>query len=130
VLRLAGLYTRGRGAHTYFMRQPEVPGRPDGLLNLVHYVDAAAAAVAALRVNRAARGTVYIACDGAPVSREDMMRAALASGLFPEGAMPRFTGAPGAPLGRRMDCPVTRKALGWAPRYASFQAFMAAGAPE
>jgi hypothetical protein len=29
-----------------------------------------------------------------------------------------------------MDCPATRAALGWAPRFASFAAFIAAGAPE
>ena len=129
-LRLAGLYTRSRGAHTYFMRQPEVPARPDGVLNLVHYADAAAAAVAALRRDGVAgRGAIYIVCDGVPVSREAMMRAALATGLVPDGAMPRFTGPASAPAGRRMSCPATRKALGWAPRYASFEAFMAAGAP-
>ena len=130
-LRLAGLYTRGRGAHTYFMRQPEVPARGDGFLNLLHYGDAASAAVAALRRGGAeGRGATYIACDGTPVTREEMMRVALASGLFPDGAMPRFTGPPTAPKGRRMDCPATRAALGWAPRFASFAAFMAAGAPE
>jgi len=130
-LRLAGLYTRSRGAHTYFMRQPEVPARPDGLLNLLHYGDAASAAVAALRRGGPeARGATYIACDGSPVGREEMMRLALGSGHFPDGAMPRFTGPASAPRGRRMDCPATRAALGWAPRFASFAAFIAAGAPE
>ena len=130
VLRLAGLYTARRGAHTYFMRMPEVPSRGDGYLNLLHYADAASAAVAALRAGAAAHGATFVACDGVPTTREAMMRAALATGLFPDGAMPRWTGASDAPRGRRMDCPATRAALNWAPRYKSFEAFCADGCKE
>lgn len=128
VLRLAGLYTRGRGAHTYFMKVPEAPGRQDGCLNLLHYSDAASAAVAAL--TRGGRGGVYLACDGSPVSRVAMMEAALASGLWPEGRMPRFTGDASQPSGRRLGCAASRAALGWAPRWESFAHFVSAGAPE
>jgi nucleoside-diphosphate-sugar epimerase len=90
-----------------------VPSRADGVLNLLHYSDAAAAAVAALRAGATARGAAYIACHGVPVTHEPMMRAALATGLFPDGAMPRFRGDAAAPRGRRMRCAAMHAALGW-----------------
>ena len=102
--------------------------RPDHLLNLVHYEDAAALCVAAL--TRGSPGKVYLACDGAPLTRAEMMAAVEAArpGKFPpppgaaEGSRVRFTAADG-PLGRRMDAAATRKALGWEPKYPSFRAF-------
>jgi nucleoside-diphosphate-sugar epimerase len=49
VLRLGGLYRKGRGPVTAFARKKAAPpGPPDKVLALVHYEDAAAAAVAAL----------------------------------------------------------------------------------
>ncbi len=48
VVRLAGLYLEGRGAHNYWLTQEAVAQRPDGLINQIHYRDAANAAVAAL----------------------------------------------------------------------------------
>ncbi len=57
-----------------------------------------------------------------------MMDAAEACGAF-EGAA-EFTGAPGRSRGKRLDNAATRAALGWAPRYASFADFAAAGARD
>jgi hypothetical protein len=44
-MRLAGLYTEQRGPHTFWMKAGEVDGDPDGTLNMLHYSDAAAAAI-------------------------------------------------------------------------------------
>eukprot|EP00548_Thalassiothrix_antarctica_P018878 CAMPEP_0194185398 /NCGR_PEP_ID=MMETSP0154-20130528/42529_1 /TAXON_ID=1049557 /ORGANISM="Thalassiothrix antarctica, Strain L6-D1" /LENGTH=106 /DNA_ID=CAMNT_0038903713 /DNA_START=6 /DNA_END=323 /DNA_ORIENTATION=- len=52
VLRLAGLYTLERGAHNYWLGKDEVAGREDGLINLLHYDDAAGACMAALLKQR------------------------------------------------------------------------------
>lgn len=52
----------------------------------------------------------------------------LDSGMY-QGAMPNFSGT-GGPIGRRMNNDMTRKELGWSPKYESFRAFIAAGAPE
>lgn len=60
--------------------------------------------------------------------QQEMMNAVEASGAY-EGAV-EFTGAPGASSGKRMDNSATRNALGWAPRYASFGEFAAAGARD
>ena len=125
VLRLAGLYTLRRGAHTYYLTQAQVPARPDGVLNLLHYNDAAAAAVAALTARR--RAQVFLACDGAPITRAAMMTATLASGLFPaDSRAPEFTATVG-PLGKRLNCDQTQQILGWTPSKASFQTFLTGG---
>jgi len=43
VLRLAGLYTLNRGAHNFWLSDKvlESPSSPNGLINLIHYDDAA-----------------------------------------------------------------------------------------
>jgi len=58
VVRFAGLYLEGRGAHNYWLTQEEVAQRPDGLINQIHYRDAANAAVAALLRGSAGANTL------------------------------------------------------------------------
>ena len=126
VLRLAGLYTLTRGAHTYWLAQQSVPSRPDGVLNLLHYDDAATAALAALAARQ--RGRVFLACDGAPITRAQLMASVLASGLFPPGSRaPEFAATTG-PLGKRLNCDASRRDLGWEPQFPSFTTFLSAQA--
>ena len=131
VVRLSGLYHATRGAHMYFLKSPELKSGAAGLVNLVHYEDAASAVAAALVAQLEGRtegGEVFLATDGVPVSRRDMVRACLDSGKF-EGAMPTFA-AEDESLGKRMSNPRTRQRLGWEPVYASFAEFCAAGASD
>ena len=63
-----------RRAHG-FLKTPTIKSSPDGIVNLVHYEDAAAAVVDS---RRAADGTseggeVFLATDGAPITRKDMV---------------------------------------------------------
>ncbi len=128
VLRLAGLYLLRRGAHNAYLGMEEVKARPDGLINQVHYQDAASATVAALL--RGAEGGVYVAADDAPLSREEICAVALRSPAFRGRAAPRFAPAdahsPGG-RGKVLDCRRSREELGWAPRYATFGAFIESG---
>ena len=52
VIRLAGLYTDQRGAHTYWMKMVSegktIETNEDGLVNLIHYEDAARLVLASL----------------------------------------------------------------------------------
>jgi transposase-like protein len=52
VIRLAGLYSLNRGAHTYWLQQTAqgktIETNANGVLNLIHYEDAARFVVAAL----------------------------------------------------------------------------------
>ena len=98
--------------------------RPDGLINQVHYDDAAACVVAALA--NGAAGATYLAADDAPLSREAICRAAARAPRFAGKPMPRFVGEGGG-TGKVLDSARTRRELGWAPARATFDAFIDAG---
>jgi nucleoside-diphosphate-sugar epimerase len=121
VVRLAGLYDHDRGPHRAYLRRESSPRRPDGLISLVHYDDAARLCVQALSRGRA--GAIYLGCDDHPITREALVRAVVGSPRYREGEAPpracRFTGAEGS-LGRRCDSTWTRQALGWEPTYRRF----------
>lgn len=130
VLRLAGLYHSLRGAHTYFMKAGTIESRPDALVNCIHYEDAADLVVKVL-LREDAQRNVFLGCDGHPITREDVATCALESGCFDDDddseggqkhSKPEFTKSEG-PVGRRMTCEGTRKALGWAPKFTSFRDF-------
>jgi len=119
VVRLAGLYTAQRGAHMYYLKVKEVPTRPDALLNLIHYQDAASLCAAVLASG--AKGQVFMGCENNPVTKADMMEAVYATNKFGTEKV-NFTTSEGS-LGRRMNNQQTRDALQWEPKYSSFEAF-------
>ncbi|CAI7796772.1 unnamed protein product [Closterium sp. NIES-54] len=120
VVRLAGLYTLERGAHTYWLRQGTVDQRPDHILNLISYEDAASLCAAILAARP--RGQIFMGCDNHPLSRQELMDLTVRSGRF-EGEFKGFTGTEG-PLGKRMCNDATRAALGWEPTHKSFAHFL------
>ena len=63
---------------------------------------------------------------------QDMMAACLSSGVYDGATHVKWLQPDGGPSkGKRTDNTATRAALGgWAPKYESFQAFMAAGAKD
>ncbi|CAL54696.1 NAD(P)-binding domain [Ostreococcus tauri] len=122
VCRLAGLYHSDRGAHKYFIKTPSIDSRADALVNLIHYEDAADLCVAAM--NNGSKSAVYLGTDGVPITRGDIARVAVESGAYGADARaPSFTKTEG-PIGRVMSNDRTRTALGWAPKYVSFETFM------
>lgn len=129
VARLAGLYTLERGAHSMWVKNGTVTGVANGVVNLVHYDDAAAALVAALQLEL--RNEVYLVCDDAAETRQQICEATLLSELFSSYAMPKFT-SPDGPRGKVCDSSVTRRKLNWQPVHRSFSSFMRkiAGLPE
>jgi len=126
VLRLAGLYDIDQGPHTYWLRTGVVKAPPEGLINMLHYDDAAAAADAALQQPSSAE--LLVVADGCPVSRSGICEAALASKRFAGSAAPKFEAATqsspaplgGAGAGKILDASKARRVLGWQPRYACF----------
>lgn len=122
VIRLAGLYSLERGAHAYWCRVGKVGAGPDGVLGLLHYEDAAGAVVAALTARRdAVVGQRFIATDGTPVSRKEIVDAAREHPMYREFAMPEF-GEGGA--SKRLTTDFSRARLGWQPTHKSFVEFM------
>ena len=123
VVRLAGLYTADRGPHTFWLKNGTVDSNADGLVNMLHYEDAASAAVAALL--RGVASTVYLAADDEVVTREEICAAAVASGHFSGAKMPQFTSTTG-PVGKTCESKWTREVLQWTPRteYRTFANYM------
>lgn len=120
VLRLAGLYKADRGAHNYYLEKGIVDSRPDHILNLIHYEDAASLAVAILK--KIFRGQIFLGCDGHPLSRQEMMDLVNKSGKFSK-EFDKFTGT-NDPLGKRLNNTRTRQLIGWEPKYPSFARFL------
>ena len=123
VLRLAGLYTEQRGAHTFWLNETSknVDSSSDGIINLLHYVDAARATVACLHNGKLS--TVYLAVDDVPMTRKEICEAALDSGLFNNRKMPLFSSDIG-PKTKICDGSWTRNELKWSPLYPSFDEYM------
>ena len=121
VVRLAGLYDFDRGPHRVFLRNETSPRRPDGLLNLLHYDDAAALCVAALA--RGEPGSVYLGCDDQPLTRQALVDAALESDLYDGALRCAFSGEDG-PIGRRCNSAETRRLLDWRPAHSGFRAWL------
>ncbi|WCJ23554.1 NAD(P)-binding Rossmann-fold superfamily protein [Euphorbia peplus] len=120
VLRLAGLYKEDRGAHTYWLQKGIVDVRPDHILNLIHYEDAASLAIAILK--KKFRGRIFLGCDNHPVSRQEVMDLVAKSGKFDKN-FEAFTGT-SDPLGKRLNNSKTRKEVEWEPKYPSFAHFL------
>jgi nucleoside-diphosphate-sugar epimerase len=87
----------------------------------VHYRDAAACAIAALR--RGQPAGLYLAADDRPLTREQIAAAALRMKRYEGRSAPAFVGAEGG-AGKVLDCSATRAALGWQPKYPTFEAFV------
>ena len=121
VIRLAGLYTIDRGPHTFWIKNGEVDSNADGMVNLLHYEDAADVCVEALINGKP--GSTYLASDDEPVTRENLCKAAIASGTIKDAVMPTFASSAGAP-GKIIDSSKTKEMLQWSPRYPSFQEYM------
>ncbi|XP_039058336.1 uncharacterized protein LOC120201874 isoform X2 [Hibiscus syriacus] len=120
IVRLAGLYKIDRGAHFYWLHKGTVDARPDHILNLIHYEDAASLSVTILK--KKLRGRIFLGCDNHPLSRQEVMDLVDKSGKF-DIKFYGFTGT-SDPLGKKLSNSKTRKELGWEPKYPSFAHFL------
>ncbi|XP_050133260.1 uncharacterized protein LOC126609372 [Malus sylvestris] len=120
VLRLAALYKSDRGAHVYWLKKGIIEARPDHVLNLIHYEDAASLSVAILK--KRLRNQILLGCDNHPLSRQEVMDLVTKSGKFSE-TFEAFTGT-NDPLGKRLNNSKTREEIGWEPKYPSFAHFL------
>lgn len=126
-LRLAGLYLLKRGAHSFFMSTDKpIQGNPDGLVNLLHYDDAAGACLAALKAGPSAcNGKVFLISDGNPQTRRQICESTLKSAVYRGHTMPSFESEPDPNKpGKIYNGSFSNKLLQWKPRYESFAKFM------
>ena len=97
-----------------------ISGCAEGLINQVHYDDAAAAVVAALL--RGPRGATLLVADDQPLSRRAICLEARRAPEFSKQSMPNFSDGGGR--GKVVDCSHTRAVLNWQPRYRTFGDFI------
>jgi len=131
-LRLAGLYNLDRGAHNFWITKGRVSGSPDGIINLLHYDDAASACLAALKrqwqdptaAASNADQRIFLLSDGHPMTRREICQSALQARIYKECHMPEFVEAPadGPPggatsLGKIYDGSWSNKVLHWTQKY-------------
>jgi len=118
VVRLGGLYALRVGGHTRFVGTAEAAMPRRLYINMLHYDDAAAAVVAALRLPRGAPtdvgGAPFVVTDGVPLTVEALVAATMAHERFAGREGPALPTDPGV-MGKRIDGAATRAALGWAP---------------
>ncbi|CAK9259513.1 unnamed protein product, partial [Sphagnum jensenii] len=115
------IHNRDRGAHVYWLKKEHVDARPDYILNLIHYEDAAALCINIL--SKMTRGQIFLGCDNTPVSRQEIMDVLKQNKSFESGDFQGFTVADG-PLGKKITNYETRRKLGWQPKYGSFASFV------
>mmetsp|Transcript_4402 Transcript_4402/g.7064 ORF Transcript_4402/g.7064 Transcript_4402/m.7064 type:complete len:323 (+) Transcript_4402:61-1029(+) len=122
VVRLSGLYDVTRGAHNYWLGLEELDSNPDGIINLIHYEDAALLVISAIEKGRGAK--IYIGSDGVPITRKEICDAALLNDAYKGKKTPKFLKPSSKNDGKIYDMTRTFSELSWVPRYASFQEYM------
>lgn len=131
VIRFGGLYTKTRGAHNYWLRTSgketemnEFSSCPNGLINLIHYDDAAKCVIKALLKSTNKSDNLFLVSDGVPISRENICKSALNCEVYKERTIPKFTGENDIVNGKKYNISLISKTLDWKPQYESFHDFM------
>jgi len=122
VVRLAGLYDTQRGAHNFWLSKVELDSNPDGIINQIHYEDAALVTIAALLKQE--KGKIYIAADGNPLTRSGICDAALQCSIYKGKSAPKFLKPSDESEGKIYDMTQTFEKLNWTPKYPSFSEYM------
>ena len=126
VMRFGGLYTRNRGAHNFWLKSDRkaFSSAPNGLINLIHYDDAASLVLAAL-LDPTTKGQLYLASDGLPISRIGICQAALKCPDYKDCSVPDFGGDSSLVDGKKYDPSKVKSQLNWSPKFQTFANFMA-----
>lgn len=126
VLRLAGLYTLERGAHNFWLEKSDgnIKGSKDGIINLLHYEDAAGSCLAALTTKNDIQGKTYLISDSNPTTRYGICESALKSKRYADKKMPSFGESDAGGKGKIYDGKYSNQQLGFVPKYESFDKFM------
>jgi len=127
VLRFSGLYAQTRGPHNYWLsgKASEFSSRANGLINLIHYDDAANCILKVLLKLPMVEGDkrLFLVSDGVPVSRMNICKAALKCPVYTGKVLPAFTGDKSVD-GKMYDTSLVRRTFEWEPSFKSFEDFM------
>jgi len=123
VIRLGGLYSPETGAHNFYARGGDFNVKGEGFINLINYQDAAAAVICAFDRPDKVKSQVFLAADGVPMTRSEILAATRSCHLYRDGPEVKFTGGDGVD-GKKYDCTKIRDLLQWKPEHSSFSIFM------
>lgn len=126
VLRLGGLYELLRGAHLWWLKSGKVREGANSVVSLVHYDDAAVAAMQALTLEEL-EGGPFVIVDGNATTRRELVEAARLHPFFQRMQSPTF--GSGEPC-KFIDNSWTREKLQWQPRWKSMQHYFGTAAVE
>ena len=119
-------YFRKRGAHNFWLSGSctESPSGPNGLINLIHYDDAAEAVLLAFTAVNSQKQKMFLLSDGQPLSRQQICEAALKNPLYEGCKAPQFKGREDVMDGKRYSVAKARSELLWKPKFSDFSSFM------
>ncbi|EME28001.1 uncharacterized protein Gasu_45020 [Galdieria sulphuraria] len=124
VIRLAGLYSKERGAHAYWLRTGQVKGNPTALVNLIHYDDAANLVICVL-CRQDLRSEILLGCDSHPISKQDICRWGQKLDIYRNLPFPSFVDNHDSGKGKIYNNTFTRTTLSeWSCKYKSFEDFV------
>ena len=130
-----------RGPHHFWMSSGKTPAvalesssSPNGLINLVHYDDAARVAFSAFTTStppphsqeKLVKGEIFLVSDGQALTRREICNAALLNKVYSAAPIPNFKGDTDLMDGRRYNVAKVRSRLQWTPKFTHFSSFMAA----
>ncbi|GJQ13866.1 hypothetical protein GpartN1_g5657.t1 [Galdieria partita] len=122
VIRLAGLYSKDRGAHAYWLRTGQVRGNPKALVNLIHYDDAASLVICVL-CRQDLRSQIFLGSDSHAISRQDICH--WGQQLYSTLPFPSFVENDHNEKGKIYNNTLTRTTLSeWSCKYKSFEDFV------
>jgi len=130
IIRLGALYTKTMGPHSFWLgdKPQEFMSNPNGLINLIHYDDAARCVITALLkssdLKRMNPKLLFLASDGFPMSKENICKAALMCPFYEKKFIPTFLGDKYIVDGKKYGTSLILKSLEWKPVFKSFEHFM------
>ena len=101
----------------------EFPAKGNGLINLIHYEDAAEVVVKCFQNPQKVGGETFLVSDGVPISRQNIAASASTSQKYSGAGAVHFTGGD-AVDGKKYNTDKVRKVLDWVPKYSSFDDYM------
>ena len=127
VLRFGGLYSKASQLGNYWLgteEKKEINARPNGLINLIHYDDAARCVFNALSTPLTGEKHLFLVSDGVPISRLSICEAALKFPPYCNRMVPSFSGDPAVIDGKKYQTLLVRNTFKWTPKFQSFAEFM------
>ena len=108
-----------------FLFKDSYPSIPNGLINLIHYDDAAECVITAF--DKKVKNQVFLVSDGVPISRTDICKAGLVNPDFAGKKEPKFEGDASVIDGKKYDTTKAKSELGFQAKFKDFASFMAEG---